>query len=123
MTQTILPRTDSVMDWGAKRRLIAATPDKSVLLFIRPGHQMLMGYRGGGCDYIPTALILHDAGASQHGQTYRLAKGRISNATIRDHRTQINEVFGRQVANCLDVRRTMWVTEGGIVEITDRQDR
>lgn len=106
MSQSILTRMEPGMDWGAKRRLIAASPDQRLIVFIREGHSMGMGLRGMGQTYVPAALILLDRrGQSQHGQSWRLAEGRISNSVLRTQ-TKIDEAFGRQVTPMLDVKST-----------------
>jgi hypothetical protein len=116
--QTILPRTDLGMDWGAKRRLVAATPDKRKLLFIRPGYSMGAGARGFGQTYYKAALILNARGSmEQHGYTTHLAEGRISRGDLLANREKIDAVFGAGVAAELDLRKTLWVTPAGLVEI------
>lgn len=107
MSQMILTRSEPGMDWGAKRRLVAASPDQKVMLFIREGHSMGLGMRGMGQTYVPATLILLDRrGSSQHGQSWRLAEGRITKQVIMAHATRINAVFGGAVAGCLDPKRT-----------------
>jgi hypothetical protein len=117
--QTILPRTDTGIDWGAKRRLIAATPDKGKLLFLRESHSMGMGARGFGQQYHRAALILLiKHGYGQHGRWDTLNEGRLSRAVLLANREKIDAVFGAGVAVGLDPRKTLWVTPAGLVEIT-----
>jgi hypothetical protein len=79
---------------------------------------MSMGARGFGRDYQKAALILHAKhSGSQHGRWVTLGHGRISNATLRAAHEQIDATFGRKVAEGLDVRKTLWVTPAGLVEI------
>ncbi len=130
MKQTVLPRNDSLyggVDWGARRRLIAATPNKAITLFIREGHSAAHGARGFGRDYHPAALILTGGSflAGEHfiiepRRWHDLAKGRISNKTLADPEIakKINLAFGvGDVAWALDVRKTKWITPGGVTEI------
>lgn len=116
--QTILPRSDFGMDWGAKRRLVAATPDKSKMLFIRPGFSMGTGARGFGQTYFKTALILLDKEVGrQHGHSHHIAEGRLSRADLLANREKIDAVFGARIATELDLRKTLWVTPAGLVEV------
>jgi hypothetical protein len=98
----ILGRLDPGMDWGAPRRVVARSADGRVRLFIREGHSVGMGLRGLGSTYVPTALVLQD---SKGLLGVHLAKGRITNATLRSHRARLEVAFGAPLPP-LDVRWT-----------------
>jgi hypothetical protein len=113
----ILGRLDPGMDWGAPRRVVARSADGRVRLFIREGHSVGMGLRAAsstmyqfarlrGPTYVPTALVLQD---SKGLLGVHLAKGRITNATLRSHRARLEVAFGAPLPP-LDVR---WTTVVG----------
>lgn len=118
MKQTVLPRHSSPfggIDYGGRRRLIAATPDKSVMLFVIEGYRSAVcGIRGFGREYHPARLSLVTPGDTL---STTLTTGRISKATLVRYREEINEAFGVQVALDLDPRKTLWVTPVGLVEV------
>lgn len=118
MVQTILPRYShpfAGVDYGGKRRLIAATPDKRVMLFVVEGHYAATtGVRGFGRSYQPARLALLGPSDSLSAT---LAEGRISKATLVRHREVIDKAFGARVALDLDPRKTQWVTPQGLVEL------
>lgn len=118
MGQTTLPRYSHPfggVDYGGKRRLIAATPDKRVMLFIVEGYSAARGVRGFGREYHSARLALITPTDSL---STTLSEGRISKATLVRHREVIDEAFGAHVALDLDPRKTHWVTPQGLVELT-----
>lgn len=121
MAQQILSRSDRGRDWGGRRRLIAAlakpgvdrkAPTLTTMLFIVEGHSAPVGARGFGREYHPSGLFLETPTpqraryASDH---VRLASGRISKATLKQHVLAIDAAFGQEIAHTLDPRTTTWI--------------
>lgn len=121
MTQLVLPRANLGVNWGAKRRVLAAirpnplwgrTAEPRVMLFINQGHSAAHGARGFGRDYHPACLTLMTWDSPWPGRnTADLGKGRITKAMITAATDKIDAAFGAGTADKIDLKSTLWIEE------------